>query len=345
MADVLSVSPTLIQAYVSAAMKISRVAVGDPAMASVLARYAAAAVWRGRSHVEGLPLGTVGGLRFTHHFPLDARVRVPNLRRRRSPFLRCRQRSDFPDRRDDEWGCGASARPASIPDPGASRPADHRGGDGRAAARAGRGRTLCPYARRGSNRQRVSYPGSSSPTGPGDTPSRRHLRLQPTIVQLRRQPVRARSWRSLPARVSPTMAPDDPDVETLMGFYEPGAAAAAASKRNPAGARAHPGRSALPVSGRGGPPRSARRCRLPDQRPWNWPAACRSSCGAAFPTTRCCRWPTRGRLHRPEGAGTRSAPHAGRPALERADRQLRRPVAGSATARRMPQPLDRELRR
>ena len=72
MADVLGVSPTLIQSYVSAAMKISRIAVGDPHMAPVLAKFSAPRGASQRGHVEGMPLGTRGGLRIVHNFPLDA---------------------------------------------------------------------------------------------------------------------------------------------------------------------------------------------------------------------------------------------------------------------------------
>lgn len=71
-ADVLSVSPTLIQSYISAAMKISRSAVGDRTTAATLAKYAAPSGLSQDEHVEGLPLGTRGGILVTHNFPLDA---------------------------------------------------------------------------------------------------------------------------------------------------------------------------------------------------------------------------------------------------------------------------------
>jgi hypothetical protein len=71
-ADVLSVSPTLIQSYISAAMKISRWTVGDRSMAPTLTKYSAPEGLSQQEHIEGLPLGTRGGIRFTHNFPLDA---------------------------------------------------------------------------------------------------------------------------------------------------------------------------------------------------------------------------------------------------------------------------------
>jgi hypothetical protein len=72
MADVLGVSPTLVQSYVAAAMKISRAAVGDPGMAPVIAKFAAPGGASQRGYLEGLPLGTRGGLRIEYNFPLDA---------------------------------------------------------------------------------------------------------------------------------------------------------------------------------------------------------------------------------------------------------------------------------
>lgn len=71
-ADVLNVSPTLVQSYVAAAMKISRWVVGDRSMAPTTVKYAAPPGLSQKEHVDGLPLGSRGGLLVTHNFPLDA---------------------------------------------------------------------------------------------------------------------------------------------------------------------------------------------------------------------------------------------------------------------------------
>ena len=71
MADALAVSPTLVQGYVSAAMKISRRAVGDRAMTPTQTTYSAPAGLSQDRHLDGLPLGTRGGLLVRHTFPLD----------------------------------------------------------------------------------------------------------------------------------------------------------------------------------------------------------------------------------------------------------------------------------
>jgi cytochrome c551/c552 len=71
-ADALSVSPSLIQGYVSAAMKISRQAVGDRTLAPSQITYSPPPLFSQARHIEGLPLGTRGGLLIRHSFPLDA---------------------------------------------------------------------------------------------------------------------------------------------------------------------------------------------------------------------------------------------------------------------------------
>jgi mono/diheme cytochrome c family protein len=71
-ASVLSVSPALMQAYVTAAAKISRLAVGDPTISADITTYIAPRGMSQAGHREGLPLGTRGGLLVQHVFPLDA---------------------------------------------------------------------------------------------------------------------------------------------------------------------------------------------------------------------------------------------------------------------------------
>ena len=71
-AEALSVSPSLIQGYVSAAMKISRLAVGDRTMAPSQVVYPAPPALAQDKHIEGLPIGTRGGMVVHHTFPLNA---------------------------------------------------------------------------------------------------------------------------------------------------------------------------------------------------------------------------------------------------------------------------------
>jgi mono/diheme cytochrome c family protein len=72
LAEALAVSPALIQGYVTAAMKISRLAVGDKTMAPSQVTYTPAPGLAQDRHIDGLPLGTRGGMLIHHTFPLEA---------------------------------------------------------------------------------------------------------------------------------------------------------------------------------------------------------------------------------------------------------------------------------
>ena len=71
MADVLSVSPALMEGYIRAAGRISREAVGDPAALALTTTYSISRVTSQTRHVEGTPFGTRGGLSVMHDFPAD----------------------------------------------------------------------------------------------------------------------------------------------------------------------------------------------------------------------------------------------------------------------------------
>jgi hypothetical protein len=71
--DVLTVSPLLLEKYLSAAGKISRLAVGDPSLSPTSTEYQIppATVQTDRESGD-LPIGSRGGIAIRHHFPLDA---------------------------------------------------------------------------------------------------------------------------------------------------------------------------------------------------------------------------------------------------------------------------------
>jgi mono/diheme cytochrome c family protein len=69
-AGTLTMSPALMEAYLSAAGKISRLAVGD-ASAPTQAVYDVPADTAQNYHIEGLPFGTRGGILIKHNFPAD----------------------------------------------------------------------------------------------------------------------------------------------------------------------------------------------------------------------------------------------------------------------------------
>ena len=71
MADVLTISPALMEGYIRAAGKISREAVGDPAALPHTTTYSVPRVLSQTRHVEGTPFGTRGGITVVHDFPAD----------------------------------------------------------------------------------------------------------------------------------------------------------------------------------------------------------------------------------------------------------------------------------
>jgi hypothetical protein len=70
-ADVLSVSPALLERYLAAAAKISALAVGSPAISPSSETYRVRGDTSQTGQLEGLPLGTRGGVAARHLFPLD----------------------------------------------------------------------------------------------------------------------------------------------------------------------------------------------------------------------------------------------------------------------------------
>ncbi|MBF8305299.1 MAG: hypothetical protein HW398_487, partial [Acidobacteria bacterium] len=84
--DVLSVSPVLLERYLSAAARASRIAIGDPTIPPVLEVYEGPKTFTEEDHEDrvsaGLPFGTRGGLAIEHFFPVDGEylIKVEMLR-------------------------------------------------------------------------------------------------------------------------------------------------------------------------------------------------------------------------------------------------------------------------
>jgi hypothetical protein len=71
--DVLTVSPLLLEKYLSAAARISRLAVGDPSLTATSSEYEVPpATVQTERESRDLPIGSRGGLAVRHQFPLDA---------------------------------------------------------------------------------------------------------------------------------------------------------------------------------------------------------------------------------------------------------------------------------
>ena len=71
LAELLFVSPTLMERYLAAARKISRLSLGDPTMLPIVDTYQLDRDLIQDRHLDGLPLGTRGGTSVRSHLPLD----------------------------------------------------------------------------------------------------------------------------------------------------------------------------------------------------------------------------------------------------------------------------------
>jgi hypothetical protein len=86
-ADVLSMSPALLERYMAAATKISRLALGDPAISAAITRYPVSRLLRQEERMgDALPFGTRGGIAVRHTFPLDGEY-VVKIRMKRSDVI------------------------------------------------------------------------------------------------------------------------------------------------------------------------------------------------------------------------------------------------------------------
>jgi mono/diheme cytochrome c family protein len=74
-ATALSVSPAFLDQYVAAARRAAKLAVGEPVPKVGSAHYVKPKGDDQAAHVDGLPLGTRGGMKFRHSFPADGEYR------------------------------------------------------------------------------------------------------------------------------------------------------------------------------------------------------------------------------------------------------------------------------
>ncbi|HEV8393711.1 MAG TPA: DUF1592 domain-containing protein [Vicinamibacterales bacterium] len=74
-ATALSTSPAFLDQYVGAARRAAKLAVGEPVPKVGSAHYVKAKGDDQAAHIDGLPLGTRGGMKFRHTFPADGEYR------------------------------------------------------------------------------------------------------------------------------------------------------------------------------------------------------------------------------------------------------------------------------
>jgi hypothetical protein len=227
-AELLFVSPAIMERYLEAARKISRLAIGDPEL-PVMVNIHRMPLHLPQDHaVAGLPLGTRGGLATDSYFPLDAEYSF-------------RVQLERPPREQHELEItvdGARVASATIgPNPLATPP--QRVFDFRVPVDAGPHRVGATFVERTAaldertlrpqRRSRGTLPaieivtisGPYSAAGPGETPSRARLLLCRPQSAAEEAPC-AREILATLARRAYRRPVETADVDELWPFYEAG---------------------------------------------------------------------------------------------------------------------------
>ena len=220
-ADALAVSPALIERYVAAAGKISRLAVGNMLITPSTVTYRAPSDFSQAEHVEGLPLGTRGGLLVRHNFPLDAEYAIKV--RARSAGI-------------GVGGVGPSGEELEVVLNGERVKLATSGTiDARIAVKAGPQEIGAAYVRKSppgaddiwqtfagnSSVSSIAITGPLNPTGPGDTPSRRKIFVCRPSAEAD-ETACARQILSTLALRAYRQPPSGADLDTLLSFYQAG---------------------------------------------------------------------------------------------------------------------------
>jgi cytochrome c551/c552 len=218
-ADALGVSPALLERYVSAATKISRIAVGDPSISPSTATFRVPGDESQLDHIEGLPLGTRGGFQFQYTFPLDAEYTFKI--RARSSGLGVGAGGALPDL--EITIDGVRMKPT-----GKTAVADLRipvkagphtiGVALKQKNLAGVDDIYATYANN-AGIQSVAITGPLNSTGAGDTPSRRKIFICHPASESEETSCAKKILTTLATRAYRRPATDK-DLETLMSFYQ-----------------------------------------------------------------------------------------------------------------------------
>jgi mono/diheme cytochrome c family protein len=258
-ADVLGLSPVRVERYVSAAETISALAVGETAVSLGSETYLVRQDRSQDQHVEGLPLGTAGGLAVRHLFPVDGEYlfQIKLLRTNTDGLIGLERPHQLEIAVDgkrvfvdtvggDKDAPKPRARGKSADDEEAEAPiedrfqvrvpiaagprtvtaafVDRRGVDSRLLQDFIR-TTGNPYDPTGRPHIRtLTITGPFNPGGPGDTPSRRRIfSCRPAAAaSTRSETACARQILGTLARRAYRRPIDDEDVQPLLSFYDSG---------------------------------------------------------------------------------------------------------------------------
>jgi mono/diheme cytochrome c family protein len=220
-ADVLTVSPALIEGYIAAAAKISRLALGDPSIGLDRAVYRVPGDLSQDVHLDGLPLGTRGGIIVRHTFPLDAEY---DLQVSQGSGARLGGPAAAGPRAEDLYVALDGAR-ITIQGRGATRIRVPAGPHTLAAAPVVRTRTtgadgIFHVDARTPGITQVVISGPFNVTGPGDTPSRRRVLICSPTSLADEESCAKRILSTLATRAyRRPIAESSADVQTLLEFF------------------------------------------------------------------------------------------------------------------------------
>ena len=221
-ADVLGVSPALIEGYATAAAKISRLSVGDPSLGLDRVTYRAAGNLSQEDHLDGLPLGTRGGMIVRHTFPLNADYDL-----------------QIGPGRSGGIGAVVTARAQDIDVTIDGQPVDLQGKTQvRLPVEAGPHTIAVALVKkshvdgadgvydaptRAPGISQITIAGPFNARGPGDTPSRRRLYVCTPKAAAEEAACAAKILNTLATRAYRRPVPQSgPEMETLLGFYRIG---------------------------------------------------------------------------------------------------------------------------
>jgi hypothetical protein len=201
-------------------MKISRLAVGDRTLPPSTTTYPAPAALAQDAHIDGLPLGTRGGMLIRHTFPLDAEYEIGTGGGRGGgpgggglDITIDGERVTSANPRDTrvKVTAGPHVIGASVPDRQRGAGVDEIYSDFR---------TDAAFAPAGGV-QTIVITGPHNPTGPGDTPSRRRIFSCRASTSAEETPCARRIVATLARRAY--RGPVTPaEIDTLMAFYQEG---------------------------------------------------------------------------------------------------------------------------
>jgi hypothetical protein len=223
-ADVLGVSPALIEGYAAAAASISRRAIGSPTIGLDRITYRMPGDVSQDAHVDGLPLGTRGGLAIRHTFPLDAEY---DLQVGQGGGARLGGPPAAGPRTDDLYVTLDGVR-LTLQGRGATRLKVPAGPHTLAAASVVRSHAagadgVYHVEARTPGITQVTIAGPFNPTGAGDTPSRRRLLVCAPASPADELPCARTILSTLATRAfRRPVAPASPDLETALQFYAEG---------------------------------------------------------------------------------------------------------------------------